>query len=762
MSIRRAILDRRVPQFFALYLGVSWGLVQFVNFLEDRYDLSPHLTDITLLAAGLLIPTILLVTYYHGRPGKDEWSRVEKIGIPLNLLVALVVLFAVFRDKELGATLRSVTTKDEAGQSVTRKVASASYRKRVALFNFAGPENDTSVAWLRYGLPIGVAMDLSQDMFVDVRVSALFREKLRQMGYADDVNVPLTLKRTIANERHLPFFTEAKVSRTGAEITVDFALHESAGGSLVQRRIYKGTDPFALVDEITAGLKRDLQVPENAKVPDLGVSELMTSSLPAFRQFVDGVVAMQQQSQWQQGTEKLEQAVKQDPTFALAWMTLHNTYIYTNQVDRSLPPLQKALDHVYRLPERVQYDVKAEYYLIKQDPERAYQAASTKVALFPDDIAGYDLLIIMQRLRNDRNGMIASLHKILQLDASQQERLRDIAGLQEANGQLDSALHYYAQYTERFPTQVDAFVSVGNLHRRRGDAGAARASFNQALVNRPGTIAALLGLGRLERDLGNFETALKSYEDALTEARTATDSTSALDGLSSYYDFRGQLDRATSYSVRSSDIIARVQPPVVVVQRQLGTAELYARAGKYDAARQIVQRVAKELKPPFNSFAALGEARLLLEMEKPAEAEQALNRVDQAIASAGFQLLRHPAVLSRGRLAELRGNCGEALTRYQEAQKLEPADATIFTAIGRCHRIMQQPALAVENIERTLRMMPANGRANYEIGLAYRDAGNRTKAIEHLQRALLTWENADASHKLARETRAALTQLQAQ
>jgi tetratricopeptide (TPR) repeat protein len=196
------------------------------------------------------------------------------------------------------------------------------------------------------------------------------------------------------------------------------------------------------------------------------------------------------------------------------------------------------------------------------------------------------------------------------------------------------------------------------------------------------------------------------------------------------------------------------------VQRQLNTAELFARAGKYDAARQLVQRVATELQPPFNSLAALGETRLLLEMEKPAEAEQALNRVDQAIKSAGFQLLRHPAVFSRGRLAELRGNCAEALTHYQEAQKLEPTDATIFTAIGRCNRVLQQPALAVENIQRTLRMMPANGRANYELGLAYRDAGERTKAIGHLQRALLTWENADALHKLAREARAALAQMQ--
>jgi hypothetical protein len=53
--------------------------------------------------------------------------------------------------------------------------------------------------------------------------------------------------------------------------------------------------------------------------------------------------------------------VEVDPTFAHGWLSLHNIYLLGNQAQKSMPPLQKAMDNLYRLPERTQFDVKVEY-----------------------------------------------------------------------------------------------------------------------------------------------------------------------------------------------------------------------------------------------------------------------------------------------------------------------------------------------------------------------------------------------------------------
>ena len=69
INLVQQLVHRRVPQITALYIAATWGLVQFVDFATARYALSPHLTDLALLAPLLLLPSVLLVAFVHGAPG---------------------------------------------------------------------------------------------------------------------------------------------------------------------------------------------------------------------------------------------------------------------------------------------------------------------------------------------------------------------------------------------------------------------------------------------------------------------------------------------------------------------------------------------------------------------------------------------------------------------------------------------------------------------------------------------------------------------
>ena len=69
--VRHELLTRRVPQLSALYAAVGWGIVEVMTFVEDRYMISPHWVDISFISLFLLLPSVLLLTWNHGRPGKD-------------------------------------------------------------------------------------------------------------------------------------------------------------------------------------------------------------------------------------------------------------------------------------------------------------------------------------------------------------------------------------------------------------------------------------------------------------------------------------------------------------------------------------------------------------------------------------------------------------------------------------------------------------------------------------------------------------------
>ena len=97
----KRLLDRRVPQILGAYLGCSWGVIEFMTLIVDRYLLSPHLADFTIALLALFVPSACLLAWNHGPPGNDEWTRTETVGLSLSGVgvFSFVVLFLLFGAK---------------------------------------------------------------------------------------------------------------------------------------------------------------------------------------------------------------------------------------------------------------------------------------------------------------------------------------------------------------------------------------------------------------------------------------------------------------------------------------------------------------------------------------------------------------------------------------------------------------------------------------------------------------------------------------
>ena len=78
MNFFREVIDRRVLPAAGVYVGASWVLVEMLDRLVERYFLSPFITDIVFWGLLSLLPAVLLLASTHGRPVKDEVTRLEK------------------------------------------------------------------------------------------------------------------------------------------------------------------------------------------------------------------------------------------------------------------------------------------------------------------------------------------------------------------------------------------------------------------------------------------------------------------------------------------------------------------------------------------------------------------------------------------------------------------------------------------------------------------------------------------------------------
>ena len=89
----KELLNRRIPQIIGSYIVASTSLVLFIEYLVDKYNFASHYPAIALFGVLAIIPSVIILAYFHGAPGKDEWTKIEKIGIPINILFMTCILF---------------------------------------------------------------------------------------------------------------------------------------------------------------------------------------------------------------------------------------------------------------------------------------------------------------------------------------------------------------------------------------------------------------------------------------------------------------------------------------------------------------------------------------------------------------------------------------------------------------------------------------------------------------------------------------------
>ena len=93
----KELLNRRIPQIIGSYIIAGTSLVLFIDWLVARYDFPQYYVTLALFGIISILPSVIILAYFHGTPGKDEWTRIEKIGIPTNILFIAVILFIGFR-----------------------------------------------------------------------------------------------------------------------------------------------------------------------------------------------------------------------------------------------------------------------------------------------------------------------------------------------------------------------------------------------------------------------------------------------------------------------------------------------------------------------------------------------------------------------------------------------------------------------------------------------------------------------------------------
>jgi tetratricopeptide (TPR) repeat protein len=759
-------MRRRVPHIVGAYFAGGWILLEFTDWAVGRWVLSSHITDVVVTCWLLMIPSVALLAWTHGAPGRDRWTRFETVGVMLNVLLASAVLFGVFRGRDLGAVTNTVTVVDEDGQTIEREIPKREYTRRIGVFAFLNESGDPDLDWLQLGVPWSLTLDLEQDDWI--RPVTGFAEELSGEGPFSPSHLPLSQQRALAQDRFLDYLLVGSIHGTGDSLVLSSRLYETETGGLLEERYFAGSHPLDLVDQVSRQLREDLEMPSGHidRTPDLPVRELLSDSLVAVRAFL--------QAEYVEGRDAaanlrlLAASTGTDSTFALAQAALGEAYLAFNQPEDAFAAYEAALRHQYRLSERSRFEVKVRYYQITRQPEKTLAIARMRTELYPTDPNGWDVLGIVSINQADVNGAIEAFETGRALDPSSWGRIQLLAQAYVNAGRPDEAQHVLERHAERYPDRLAPIRAIGELLLQQGRFTESAGQFERALLVDPADFQSLVAMADISERMAEFPEARGYYDRAVSASRIEDQMWMVGGRLIGHFDMQGMTDSSIARMEALAEYIRASQGRLAEIQHRVNTIALYPRAGRPARAYALLDTLRAELEPPLTMFIPVAEAMLMRELGRGAELEALIPEARRLYQEFGFSALEWTTLYLEAEALRLQGRCSEAIPLFERAAAgmqaglLGETDVGLggnpWLGLGACFRESGRLADAATVLGDAYERVPADARVLLQLALMYRDMGERAEALSYLNGAVHVWRNADADHVLANEARALLAE----
>ena len=289
-----------------------------------------------------------------------------------------------------------------------------------------------------------------------------------------------------------------------------------------------------------------------------------------------------------------------------------------------------------------------------------------------------------------------------------------------ADGDMARADREIRAMLAQFPSSAPAHVQAGALFIARHDVVSARSAFNRALELDSSSTDALAGLVALDLGSNNTRAALDRINAHLTKS---PDDPSVWFLAAKAYGMVGDLAQREHALLRTIEL----DPGRVQAFAMLG--DLHAGKGKLDVALQQFQSwAARDPK----SIAAQTMIGLTLErMNRIQEAKQVYERL--------LAMDRHAAIAANNLAwlyAENGGNIDQATDLAQMAKSQAPEQPAFNDTLGWIYYKKDLVEQAVPLFEQSLEKDPDNAMTHYHLGMAFAKAGEDSKAITELKKAL--------------------------
>ncbi|MDX1625668.1 MAG: tetratricopeptide repeat protein [Wenzhouxiangellaceae bacterium] len=773
----KQLLARRVPQIVGLFIAATWMTVEIGEWVTERTGLPDALVFHVFLLLVALLPSVAVLAWNHGAPGRDRWPRYEKILVPVNVLAAIAIVGFVIGIAPPGTDGSSIssaegaiverTLVDETGEARTFRVAREGYLRRVAAF-FWPADGEIEDDWPGYAIAWLLDVHLSRNPLLSVRSPYKLDviPKLLEAGFPEALGEPLALDLSLARAEQAHLLVRGRWQRSEDGFRLEADVRDVETGAQLAAPVAIGATIFEAVSNLAAELQPVLQstneLPSEA-LAAVSLEEVATGSVEALQAFVQGLNLWRMGREFEAAQARLEQAVELDPTFALAWRWLQELRRFNGDFEGSLDAITEALRFDYKLDPATLFLLKANQYAVAGDFDRAMQVLEMWTEVHPNSFEAFALRGQMALNSGELDTARRMFLRADEIDPDNAYIDRFLARAEEAAGDYEAAAARLEAYLAAEPDDVDARMRLGALRARDGQFEAARQAYERARFVTGQDFDPRLGLMRLDARVGDYARALDQMEalrrSAITadqRARLALESVLVLQEL-------GRIEEALDVLARADSDLRQAFAPLLYEQvRSERTAELLIDVGRLDEARELLEAQRESLGPPIGEIMNWYLLQVHLEGRDVEAAEQAVDNLAWFEKNFEFPGATGLLMCARSIVQAMRGDTGsavETMERGLEALQgtqmvLEPAGQESFE-LGLARTLIADGRLdrARRLLEDLLRRAPGSGMARLELARNEMRAGRETRARALIEELETQWRMADEDFEPLQEAR---------